>query len=183
MDILNLNRTNDAVFKTIFANQQHKDITLSLINAVFEFQGTGQMQDITFIDRELDDYVRGRLTITAAECQALKQYASQYPKPDSPAIHYISANSVQSYKNRFPVVGTPGQGVNILHPHQLGISSQAWKNAVAFETYQDDKFVRATMVGTGSETNETTLVPYPEGSTRVEAVAWDGQRTLVYGRR
>ena len=54
MDILNLNRTNDAVFKTIFANQQHKDITLSLINAVFEFQGTGQIQDITFIDRELD---------------------------------------------------------------------------------------------------------------------------------
>ena len=53
MEILNLNRTNDAVFKTIFANQQHKDITLSLINAVFEFQGTGQIKDITFIDREL----------------------------------------------------------------------------------------------------------------------------------
>ena len=54
MEILNLNRTNDAVFKTIFANQQHKDITLSLINAVFEFQGTEQIKDITFIDRELD---------------------------------------------------------------------------------------------------------------------------------
>ena len=51
---LAINRTNDAVFKTIFANEKHKDITLSLINAVFEFEGTGQIQDITFLDRELD---------------------------------------------------------------------------------------------------------------------------------
>ena len=54
MTPLALNRTNDAVFKTIFANKQHKDITLSLINAVFEFQGTQQIKDITFLDRELD---------------------------------------------------------------------------------------------------------------------------------
>jgi predicted transposase/invertase (TIGR01784 family) len=61
MKPLNINRTNDAVFKTIFANQQHKDITLSLINAVFEFQGTEQIDDISFIDREIDpDYISGK---------------------------------------------------------------------------------------------------------------------------
>ena len=54
MGNLCINRTNDAVFKTIFANQQHKDITLSLINAIFEFQGTEQVADIHFIDRELN---------------------------------------------------------------------------------------------------------------------------------
>ena len=54
MKPLSINRTNDAVFKTVFANEQHKDLTLSLINAVFEFEGTAQIQDITFLDREID---------------------------------------------------------------------------------------------------------------------------------
>lgn len=52
MKILNLNRMNDALFKNIFA--QNSDITLSLINSVFEFQGTELITDIEFIDRNLD---------------------------------------------------------------------------------------------------------------------------------
>ena len=52
MTILNLNRMNDALFKNIFA--QNSDITLSLINSVFEFQGTALITDIEFIDRNLD---------------------------------------------------------------------------------------------------------------------------------
>lgn len=52
LEILNLNRMNDALFKNIFA--QNSDITLSLINAVFEFQGTALITDIEFIDRNLD---------------------------------------------------------------------------------------------------------------------------------
>lgn len=47
-----LNRTNDAVFKAVFA--KHPRITLALINAFFEFQGTELISDIEFIDRELD---------------------------------------------------------------------------------------------------------------------------------
>ena len=39
------------------------------------------------------------------------------------------------------------------------------------------------MVGTDSPDRSTTLVRYPAGSTRIEAVAWDGTRTLVYGSR
>ena len=54
MKPLSINRTNDAVFKTVFANEQHKDLTLSLINSVFEFEGTAQIQDIAFLDREID---------------------------------------------------------------------------------------------------------------------------------
>lgn len=52
MEILNLNRMNDALFKNIFA--QNNDITLSLVNSVFEFQGTALITDIEFIDRNLD---------------------------------------------------------------------------------------------------------------------------------
>ena len=52
MAAFRINRTNDAVFKAVFA--KHPDITLSLINAFFEFQGTELLTDIEFIDRELD---------------------------------------------------------------------------------------------------------------------------------
>ena len=47
-----INRTNDAVFKAVFA--KHPQITISLINAFFEFQGTELIEDIEFIDREMD---------------------------------------------------------------------------------------------------------------------------------
>ena len=43
---------NDALFKNIFA--KNNDITLSLINSVFEFQGSTLISDIEFIDRNLD---------------------------------------------------------------------------------------------------------------------------------
>lgn len=52
MQILNLNRMNDALFKNVFA--QNSDITLSLINSVFEVQGSVLISDIEFIDRNLD---------------------------------------------------------------------------------------------------------------------------------
>jgi hypothetical protein len=38
MAAFRINRTNDAVFKAVFA--KHPDITLALIHAFFEFQGT-----------------------------------------------------------------------------------------------------------------------------------------------
>ena len=52
MAAFRINRTNDAVFKAIFA--KYPKITLSLINAFLEFQGTEQLMDIEFIDREID---------------------------------------------------------------------------------------------------------------------------------
>ena len=47
-----IDRTNDAVFKAVFA--KHPNVTLSLANAFFEFQGTEQITDIEFVDREID---------------------------------------------------------------------------------------------------------------------------------
>ena len=40
--------------RQIFGSEQHKNITLSLINAVFECNGTQQVEDIEFLDKELN---------------------------------------------------------------------------------------------------------------------------------
>ena len=44
MSKFKLNSTNDAVFKAVFA--KHPNITLALINAFFEFQGTELISEI-----------------------------------------------------------------------------------------------------------------------------------------
>lgn len=44
MTAFRINRTNDAVFKAVFA--KHPRITIALINAFFEFQGTELIADI-----------------------------------------------------------------------------------------------------------------------------------------
>lgn len=49
-----LNRLNEALMKYLFANPEWKQLTLSLINAFFEVEGTKQLVDFEFRDRELD---------------------------------------------------------------------------------------------------------------------------------
>lgn len=134
------------------------------------------------IDQELDDYSCARMTITEAQCKNLISYAKKYKKPESPVIYYISANSVNTFKDRLPVKGTPNQGITEKGNQRI-ISHDVWKNAVVFETYKGNELVRITMVGTDSKDNSSTTVVYPEGSNRIEAVSWDGKRTLVCGQR
>ena len=52
MEILNLNRMNDVLFKAVFG--ENPNITLSFINSVFSYQGTATFKSIDFIDRELN---------------------------------------------------------------------------------------------------------------------------------
>ena len=143
------------------------------------FAATGMLKPI---DRELDDYTRGQLTITEADCKELVAYAKRYPKPASPVIFYMSANAVEAFKKRLPVVGKTGEGVSGEGAKRT-VSHTVWKNAVAFETYKGAELVHVSMVGTGTRNNASTLVTFPEGATRLEAVAWDGKRTLVSGNR
>ena len=143
------------------------------------FRKTGMLKPL---DQELDDYTCARMTITEADCKNLIAYARKYKKPESPVIYYISVNSAEAYKNRLPVRGVYNQGVTEQGNRRI-ISHEVWKNAVVFETYKDREMVRITMAGTDSRDNSSTTVPYPEGSTRIEAVSWDGRRTLVYGKR
>jgi hypothetical protein len=134
------------------------------------------------IDKDMDDYTRAQLTITQAQCDELVRYAARYKKPDSSVIFYISANSVEAYKNRAAVQGSADQGVSGDGTTRT-IDHAVWKNVAAFETYRGAELVKIAMTGTGSKNNTSTLVQYPTGSTRVEAVSWEGKRSLVTGAR
>ncbi len=134
------------------------------------------------IDKDMDDYTRAQLTITQAQCDELIRYASRYKKPDSPVIFYISANSVDAYKNRAPIQGRSDQGISG-EGNTRTIDHAVWRNVVAYETYRGSKLIKIAMAGTGSPNNSTTLVQYPAGSTRIEAVSWDGKRKLLTGAR
>ena len=57
MQIQNLNRLNDALFKDVFG--ESPEITLDFINAVFEYEGTPTFESVDFIDRELDPVEEG----------------------------------------------------------------------------------------------------------------------------
>ncbi len=133
------------------------------------------------VDKYFDDYSSAQKTITQTMIDDAISYCSKYPKPEIDYIHYISGNSIEAYKNKQPITGQFNNGVSgdttkkILHNN--------WQNVVVFETYAEDKLIQLTMVGTGSNTNSFTNVPYPDGSSRIEAVAYNGKRTLVFGNR
>lgn len=134
------------------------------------------------IDKDMDDYTRAQLTITQKQCDGLKRYMAKYPKPASPVIYYLTANSIQAYREKLPVIGIYNKGVK-QEKGTVIIDHNVWKNSTVFETYRGDELITVAMVGTDSPERDYTLVRYPEGSTRIEAVAWDGTRTLVYGER
>ncbi|MEG1739978.1 MAG: M60 family metallopeptidase [Akkermansia sp.] len=140
------------------------------------FVKTGMLKPI---DKDMDDYKRAQLTITEKQCKDLISYAKRYKKPLSPVIYYLSVNSLNAYKKQLPVTGTLNQGISG-EGNKRKISHSVWKNVAVFETYQGDKLVKVTMVGTDSPDNTSTTVIYPEGSTSIKAVSWDGKRTPVY---
>lgn len=135
------------------------------------------------IDKELDDYSRGQMTITQADCDELIKYASKYPKPATPVLYYLTANSERAYKEKLPVEGIYNEGLQVRSDERIVVEHKVWKNVTVFETYQGDELKYVAMVGTDSPDLSTTLIRYPNGSTRIEAVAWDGKKTLVYGKR
>ena len=124
-----------------------------------------------------------RVTITKAMMDEIKAYGKKYASiPENAMIHYISGNSLEFFNKRQPVQGVYGQGITETGSSKV-ISHAVWKNAVVYETYANDKLMEVGISGTGSVNNSSTLVRYPEGATRIEAVAWNGQRTLVFGSR
>lgn len=135
------------------------------------------------IDKELDDYARGWMTITQEDCDELVKYASRYPKPMTPVLYYLSGNSEKAFKEKLPVEGIYGEGIRVKSDGNIVIDHDIWKNAVVFETYEEEKLKYVALVGTDSSDLSSTLVRFPSGCTRVEAVAWDGTRVLVYGEK
>lgn len=130
------------------------------------------------IDLWVDDYTCSQMTITEADISNVKQYASKYKKPETPVLHYITANSVDIYRNKSTLSGNSGNGF-VKEEDKIVVDNELWENAVAFETYADEKLVKVAFVGAGSDDLKTTVVHLPQGATSVKAVGWDGERIEV----
>lgn len=142
------------------------------------FVKSGFLQEI---DKYIGDYTSAQKTITKEMIGDAIAYANKYSKPDTDYIQYISGNSIKAYQNKLTVSGTFNEGIS--GAISKTIQHSTWKNVTVFETYKGDEITHITMVGTGSSSNSSSTVAYPSGSTRIEAVGYDGARVLVLGSR
>lgn len=147
------------------------------------FTNTGFLKPI---NATLSDYTTDQLTITQSMIDDTKAYILMkgYTKPVSPVINYLSANSLNAYKNLLPVSGVTGIGVQLINNAQgrfLLVNNSQWSNAVAFETYDtNNQLISVSIVGTGDTTLANTYVDFPSNAVKVYAVGYDGQKILVY---
>lgn len=147
------------------------------------FTSTGFLKPINAI---IKDYTNDQMTITQSMIDDVKSYilAKGYAKPVSPVINYLSANSVNAFRNMLPVSGTTGVGAQITTNAQgqfLLVDNSKWNNAVAFETYDaSNQLISVSIVGTGDTTLANTYVDYPANALNVYAVGYNGQKILVY---
>lgn len=134
------------------------------------------------IDVSIDDYGMGDLYITQTMVDEAITYVKEkgYELPISPVINYLSAHSVDAFRNQVALVGETGVGVT-LNGGSLLIDNTEWLNVVAFETYDlNDELMHVSIKGTGDLSLATTTVYYPGNAYKVYAVGYDGHKILVY---
>ena len=134
----------------------------------------------------IEDYSPGWLIIEPVQIDQLKEYVAKkgYKKLNA-EVNYITALNWRTYKDQAPLQGNLNEGcTDITHRDTpfVQVSHNAWKNVVAFETYDaNGKLIRISMQGLGSDGGNTfTKVMFPEGSAYIMAVGWDGPRMKCY---
>lgn len=136
------------------------------------------------MDRIVRDYSGHQMTITRRMCEEAVRYASRYPKPESPVIYYISADSLPIFREKLaihkPGKGTPAPAITA---GKIEVPASAWKNAVAFEAYAGDKLLHISLFSLNHLDKSATTVICPEGTDCVKAVQWDGKRFTVLDKR
>lgn len=163
-----------------YVNFMKRAIDASELDLTKFFEQIGLLREINM---RIGDYGGPKyIVITKAMVDEVLAYGRRKQQAPTPVINYISGNSLNAYKKRLPVEGTYNMGVSSGDLFKT-VSHSVWKNVVAFETYAKEKMIEVCIVGTGSIDQSSTFVRYPEGATRIEAVSWDGKRTLVYGTR
>ena len=137
------------------------------------------------ISHYIADYGPDLVEITQADYDEVIAYGNTLPSPKSPVVSYISINSLYAFKNKLEVTGIFGLGVSDYASKgckRKKIDHSVWKNVVVFEIYAGDELIDISMVGTGDASNMFTCVRYPDNATRIEAVSFNGKRTLVYNK-
>ena len=162
-----------------YVNFMKRAIDASGLNLCGFFEGMGLLK--VFDNVKVDDYTVATINITQEMVNEVKAYGEGKPLP-SGGMQYISANSAEAFKSKSNVEGTFNSGIT-KGTDYVTVDHAIWKNVVAFETYKGKELTDICIVGTGDVTNKTTRVDYPTGATRIEAVGWDGSRTLVTGSR
>ncbi|RYZ97817.1 MAG: hypothetical protein EOP47_20820, partial [Sphingobacteriaceae bacterium] len=136
------------------------------------------------IDTTIVDYTSQTYKITQSDVDATiaSIKAKNYPAPVSPVIYYLSAHSLNAFKNKLLADGIYKQGV-VESNNQLTISHSDWKNVVVYEIYDTaDKLLEISIAGMGGTTNMQTILSYPANADYVWAVSYDGSKKLVYAR-
>lgn len=132
------------------------------------------------INRIMEDYASAYVTITDDMCREVMEYISQYPAPDSSVIYYITANTVDIYRDKSNIIPPAEDAPRPeIRDGRLEIAAHEWQNAVAFEAYKDGKLVRISLRGLNHKDGKATTVVCPEGTDTVKAVQWDGKRYTV----
>ncbi|MFA7616781.1 MAG: M60 family metallopeptidase [Weeksellaceae bacterium] len=148
-------------------------------NLIGFFTDTGFLKPI---DVYIDDYGVEQLKITQSMIDDAIAYvqSKNYQQPVSPVIRYISAHSVNAFKNQLAAQGETGVGVEKTG-NLLIVQNGDWKNSIAFEVYDtDNELMHVAIVGTGDISLATTRIYYPSDAKKVYAVGFDGQKILVY---
>lgn len=166
------NAVQDSYYQLQFVKNAYDVAKLDLTDF---FEKSGILAPIDLI---VDDYTVGRMKITRDDINKVKSHAVKYPKPNTPMLHYLTANSIHIYRKQESVSGTKNIGYQ-KEKNKIIIDNEKWLNAVAFETYKNDVLIKVAFRGAGSEDISTTTVHLPTGYTTVKAVGWDGQRIDV----
>lgn len=138
------------------------------------------------IDENINDYGNRQFTVTQEMIDEAKAYVQSkgYPKPVSPVMHYMTAYTLDKYKNKLPLSGTTGEGYRMeTNGGQTFavIDNSRWPNAVAFETLNaSGEYMSVAVTNTGDTTHATTHAYFPDGTHSVWAVGYDGSRILVF---
>lgn len=135
------------------------------------------------IDRIIDDYGERQFLITQAQIDGTIDYikSKDYQPPVSPVMHYMSAHSLDIFREQRSLSGSPGEGVGIADPTTLTIDMQYWPNAIAFETYDENGTLKhIAIAGTGDPEVNTTQLRADVQRDTAYAVGFDGQRIQVY---
>jgi len=120
------------------------------------------------VNMQIDDYGVGQMTITLSQIDEIVKYVKSKNYPTiTDKVEYISDVNKEIFKNKSSIAkgsaSVSGKTVVMF----------GWKNVVAYEVYENDKLVFV------SNKDRFTLDNAPSSSTKVYAVAYNGNKTEV----